>query len=133
MRITASLTAHLALRRIHTNAAAAALTRMVDMGVEPFLIRSSVIGILAQRLVRVLCPNCKYPYPAEESEMEELGLTQDRVRGREARKALPNTRYFPRTVTEPDILELAPGVRPMFFKQKGCERCANTGFMGRRG
>jgi general secretion pathway protein E len=88
---------------------------------------------LAQRLVRVLCPHCKTAYPAEDSELEELGLTQDRIHGRERRKALPNTRYFPRTVTEPDLLELAPGVRPMFFKQKGCDRCANTGFTGRRG
>src|SRR5882672_10789643 len=95
--INASLTGHLVLSTIHTNDAAGAVTRMVDMGVEPFLIRSSVIGILAQRLVRVLCPHCKTTYPAEDFELEELGLTPERVLQREARRKLPNTRYFPRT------------------------------------
>ena len=131
--INASLTGHLVLSTIHTNDAAGAVTRMVDMGVEPFLIRSSVIGILAQRLVRVLCPHCKVTYPAEDFELEELGLTPERVLQREARRKLPNTRYFPRTANERDLLELEPGVRPMFFKQKGCDRCSSTGFMGRRG
>jgi len=131
--INASLTGHLVLSTIHTNDAAGAVTRMVDMGVEPFLIRSSVIGILAQRLVRVLCPHCKESYPAEDFELEELGLTRERIRGRKARMSIPGTRYFPRTATEADILELTAGTRPTFFRPKGCARCANTGFMGRRG
>jgi general secretion pathway protein E len=130
--INASLTGHLVLSTIHTNDAAGAVTRMVDMGVEPFLLRSSVIGILAQRLVRVLCPHCKEPYPAEDSEMEELGLDQDRVLARARRKLNTASRYYPRIEAD-DVLDLAPGVRPMFFKQKGCDRCSNTGFMGRRG
>jgi len=131
--INASLTGHLVLSTIHTNDAAGAVTRMVDMGVEPFLLRSSVIGILAQRLVRVLCPHCKYSYAAEDSELEELGLTPERIHQRGRRRNLPNTRYFPRSITEPDILDLAAGVRPTFYKAKGCDRCTNTGFMGRRG
>ncbi|WP_394821120.1 type II secretion system ATPase GspE [Pendulispora albinea] len=131
--INASLTGHLVLSTIHTNDAAGAVTRMVDMGVEPFLIRSSVIGILAQRLVRVLCPHCKEPYAAEDFELEELGLTQERIRMRNSRTNIAGTRYFPRTVTEPDLLTLAPGSRPTFYRQKGCARCANTGFSGRRG
>jgi len=131
--INASLTGHLVLSTIHTNDAAGAVTRMVDMGVEPFLLRSSVIGILAQRLVRVLCPHCKQPYPATAVEMEELGLTPERVRTREARRFNAQSRYFPRSITEPDILALDPAVVPTFFKPKGCDRCANTGFMGRRG
>ena len=131
--INASLTGHLVLSTIHTNDAAGAVTRMVDMGVEPFLIRSSVIGILAQRLVRVLCPHCKVAYTAEYSELEELALTPERMRAREARKSLASTRYFPRSITEPDILDLAPGYLPTLYKAKGCDRCANTGFMGRRG
>ncbi|MGH7329266.1 MAG: GspE/PulE family protein, partial [Polyangiaceae bacterium] len=131
--INASLTGHLVLSTIHTNDAAGAVTRMVDMGVEPFLIRSSVIGILAQRLVRVLCPHCKEAYSAEDSELEELGLTQDRIRARERRRLNPLTRYYPRTDTERDMLDLEPGTRPTFYKQKGCDRCGNTGFMGRRG
>ncbi len=132
--INASLTGHLVLSTIHTNDAAGAVTRMVDMGVEPFLLRSSVIGILAQRLVRVLCPHCKYPYPAEEIELEELGLTPERIRARAKRRDLPNTRYFPRSITVPDVLDLVPGAdKPIFHKAKGCDRCTNTGFMGRRG
>jgi len=131
--INASLTGHLVLSTIHTNDAAGAVTRMVDMGVEPFLLRSSVIGILAQRLVRVLCPHCKQAYPANPIEMEELGLTQERVRFRENRRLNPQSRYFPRSITEPDLLVMAPGEVPTFYKPKGCDRCANTGFMGRRG
>ena len=71
--IHASLTGHLVLSTIHTNDAAGAVTRLVDMGVEPFLVRSSVIGILAQRLVRMLCPHCKEPYQPTDYELEQLG------------------------------------------------------------
>ncbi len=132
--INASLTGHLVLSTIHTNDAAGAVTRMIDMGVEPFLIRSSVIGILAQRLVRMLCPHCKVPYPAEDSELEELGLSPERVRQRRARESvLMTSRYFPRNVSATDVLDLEPGLRPMFYKPKGCDRCASTGFSGRRG
>jgi general secretion pathway protein E len=131
--INASLTGHLVLSTIHTNDAAGAVTRMVDMGVEPFLIRSSVIGILAQRLVRVLCPHCKQAYEAQDSEMEELGLTPDRIATRIARRDKPASRYYPRGVADRDALELDQTKRPIFYKQKGCDRCANTGFMGRRG
>jgi general secretion pathway protein E len=130
--INASLTGHLVLSTIHTNDAAGAVTRMVDMGVEPFLIRSSVIGILAQRLVRVLCPACKEPYPAEDFELSELGLSPERLFVREQRRSIPNTRYYPRT-RDADILELVPGVRPTFYKAKGCDKCTGTGFQGRRG
>ena len=98
--INASLTGHLVLSTIHTNDAAGAITRTIDMGAEPFLLRSSVIGILAQRLVRVLCPHCKYPYPAEDFELEELGLTAERMRARTARRDNPASRYFPRKVRE---------------------------------
>ncbi len=131
--INASLTGHLVLSTIHTNDAAGAITRMVDMGVEPFLLRSSVIGILAQRLVRVLCTNCKYSYPAEPIELEELGLTRERLAARERRKQNPASRYFPRTMTEPDLLEIDTDNPPVFHKARGCDRCGNTGFSGRRG
>lgn len=132
--INASLTGHLVLSTIHTNDAAGAITRTIDMGAEPFLLRSSVIGILAQRLVRVLCPNCKYSYPAQDSELEELGLTHERSRARAARRSNPASRYFPRALREPDPVEtFDPRNRPTFFKAPGCDRCANTGFSGRRG
>lgn len=131
--INASLTGHLVLSTIHTNDAAGAVTRLADMGVEPFLIRSSLIGILAQRLVRVLCPHCKEPYPAEDSELDELGLSPERMALRARRRLNTSSRYYPRTVLERDVLELEEGVRPMFFRPRGCDRCGNTGFMGRRG
>jgi general secretion pathway protein E len=131
--INASLTGHLVLSTIHTNDAAGAITRMIDMGVEPFLIRSSVIGILAQRLVRVLCPHCKEPYPAQDSELEELGIGRDRVAWRMKRRNREDTRYYPRGSPDRDVLDLEPGTRPMFFRARGCEKCANTGFSGRRG
>ncbi len=132
--INASLTGHLVLSTIHTNDAAGAITRTIDLGAEPFLLRSSVIGILAQRLVRVICDHCKYPYPAEDFELMELGLTDERVRARIARRDNPATRYFPRTVREADPLETFDARnRPTFYKARGCDKCTNTGFSGRRG
>jgi len=73
--IQASLTGHLVLSTLHTNDAPSALTRLVDMGVEPYLLTSSVIGVLAQRLVRQICPCCKTPYDPSEREKEELQLS----------------------------------------------------------
>lgn len=131
--INASLTGHLVLSTIHTNDAPGAFTRMIDMGVEPFLLRSSVIGILAQRLVRVLCPHCKEPYEATPTELDELGITPDRCASRRRRKALPGSRYYPRNVASPDPLEEYPGPHITFHRPKGCDKCAQTGFMGRRG
>jgi len=61
--VQASLTGHLVLATLHTNDAASAITRLTDMGVEPFLLASSLLGVMAQRLVRRLCPQCKQPHP----------------------------------------------------------------------
>lgn len=72
--IQASLTGHLVLSTLHTNDAPSAITRLVDMGIESFLIGSSLIAVLAQRLVRVLCPQCREAYTAPEHELRELGL-----------------------------------------------------------
>ncbi|MEO0368749.1 MAG: type II secretion system ATPase GspE [Pseudomonadota bacterium] len=72
--VQASLTGHLVLSTLHTNTAVGAVTRLVDMGVEPFLIASSLVGVLAQRLVRRLCPDCKQSYEPTQSEMELLGI-----------------------------------------------------------
>jgi len=101
--IQASLTGHLVLSTLHTNDAPTAITRLVDMGVEPFLVSSSLIGVLAQRLIRLLCPHCKEPYTPSDEELAEIGLS---------RGALHNGRLF----------------RP-----KGCTRCADTGYLGRSG
>jgi len=72
--VQASLTGHLVLSTLHTNSAVGAVTRLVDMGVEPFLLSSSLLGVLAQRLVRVLCPHCKEACPADEAECGLLGI-----------------------------------------------------------
>ena len=72
--VQASLTGHLVMSTLHTNSAVGAVTRLRDMGVEPFLLSSSLIGVLAQRLVRVLCPDCKKPYTASAVDCAELWL-----------------------------------------------------------
>ncbi|EIU1679385.1 type II secretion system ATPase GspE [Pseudomonas aeruginosa] len=72
--VQASLTGHLVLSTLHTNSAVGAVTRLVDMGVEPFLLCTSLLGVLAQRLVRVLCPQCKRPAPADGGACERLDL-----------------------------------------------------------
>ncbi|NTS75836.1 type II secretion system ATPase GspE [Catenovulum sp. SM1970] len=75
--VQASLTGHLVLSTLHTNTAVGAITRMEDMGVEPFLLSSSLLGVLAQRLVRTLCPDCKVPHQADSRELDVLGLPAD--------------------------------------------------------
>ena len=74
--INASLTGHLVLSTLHTNDAAGAATRLIDMGVEPFLVASSVLGIVAQRLIRKVCTKCREPHVPSDFEMNELGLTE---------------------------------------------------------
>ena len=75
--VQASLTGHLVLSTLHTNSAIGAITRLRDMGVEPFLLASSLIGVMAQRLVRNLCPHCKVPHEITEKEREWLGMDKD--------------------------------------------------------
>ncbi|MGK2915272.1 MAG: type II secretion system ATPase GspE [Porticoccaceae bacterium] len=75
--VQASLTGHLVLSTLHTNTAVGAVTRLIDMGVEPFLLSSSLVGVLAQRLVRVLCRQCRQPWTPEAQEREFLGLPAD--------------------------------------------------------
>ncbi len=103
--VQASLTGHLVLSTLHTNTAVGAITRLQDMGVEPFLLSSSVIAVLAQRLVRVLCDQCKESHPASDAELVRLGLS--------AR---------------------APGSdEVIIYRAKGCAHCNNTGYKGRTG
>lgn len=99
--IQAALTGHLVLSTIHTNNAPATITRLIDMGIETFLIASSVICIIAQRLVRTLCPICKQAYTPTQQELESVGIS--------AQAAKQFT----------------------FYKAVGCEECANTGYKGR--
>jgi type II secretory ATPase GspE/PulE/Tfp pilus assembly ATPase PilB-like protein len=101
--IEAALTGHLVLSTLHTNDAPGAVTRLVDMGVEPFLIASGVIGIVAQRLVRVICPKCKEQYKPPTDAVRRLGINTDGDRG----------------VT--------------FYRGRGCDHCKGSGYKGRIG
>ena len=74
--VQAALTGHLVLSTLHTNDAPSAVTRLVDMGIEPYLLSSSVVGILAQRLIRKICPNCKEPFTPTEKELEPIGISK---------------------------------------------------------
>ena len=98
--IHAALTGHLVFSTLHTNDAASAVTRLTDMDIEPFLVSSAVQAIIAQRLVRVLCPHCKEPYEPEEAQWTELGLGKDGLgpifRGQGCEKCL-ETGYRGRT------------------------------------
>jgi len=105
--IQASLTGHLVLSTIHTNDAAGAITRLADMGVQPFLVASSLVGVLAQRLVRVLCPACKEGYEPSREELEQASIT-------------------------PEILAKAGNPR-LLYRAAGCPACQRTGFQGRTG
>jgi general secretion pathway protein E len=105
--IQASLTGHLVLSTVHTNDAAGAITRLVDMGVQPFLVASSLVGVLAQRLVRVLCPECRKPYTPTKEEREQVGLSDDIWR--------------------------QAGNPAAIFRAQGCSACQNTGYQGRTG
>jgi general secretion pathway protein E len=101
--IHSALTGHLVFSTLHTNDSAGAVTRLLEMGMENYLVSSSLLGIMAQRLVRVICQNCKEEYPATEEMLREMG----------------------RDPSGAGSVMLARG--------KGCEQCANTGYRGRSG
>src|SRR6185369_1376279 len=81
LAIQASLTGHLVLSTLHTNDSAGAFPRLIDFGVEPFLIATSVMGVIAQRLIRVLCPHCKEPHDPTDVELRSLELTREQIKG----------------------------------------------------
>ncbi len=128
--IHASLTGHLVMSTIHTNDAPGAVTRLVEMDMEPFLVRSTVIGILAQRLVRLLCPHCKEAYEASDFELQQLGIDPERTRRRDNRKL--SARYIVPGVEYKPIGWRGPGM-PTLYRPKGCDECDNKGFSGRLG
>lgn len=103
MGIQASLTGHLVFSTLHTNDAPGAVTRMIDMGVPPYLVASSVIAVLAQRLVRLICVKCKQPYTPTDAQLEAAGITPEQAA----------------TAT--------------FMKGKGCAHCNKSGYRGRQG
>lgn len=101
--VQASLTGHFVLSTLHTNDAPGAVTRFVDMGVEPFLISSTLMGVLAQRLVRTVCPKCRSPFEPTENQLSQLNLSTFDVGDK------------------------------TFFYGRGCENCNDTGYKGRSG
>jgi len=101
--IQSALTGHRVFSTLHTNDAASGITRLIDMGVEPYLISSSVNGFLAQRLVRKICRRCYTPYKPSEQELKRIGLTKNSL------------------------------IKGNLFKGKGCDECFNTGYSGRMG
>jgi len=103
MGIQASLTGHLVFSTLHTTDAPGAITRMIDMGVPAYLVASSIVAVLAQRLVRVICPKCKQPHQPLDTQIEEAGIT-------------------------PEMLEGAT-----FMKGRGCVNCQKSGYKGRLG
>jgi general secretion pathway protein E len=128
--MTASMTGHLVLSTLHTNDAASAVTRLVEMQIEPFQVRSTVSSIMAQRLVRVLCEHCKEPYEASQFELMQLGIDYDRSQRRFARKLSP--RYQVYGIEYDPVGWSGPGM-PTFYRAKGCDKCDNKGFVGRMG
>ncbi len=101
--VQASLTGHLVFSTLHTNDAPGAITRLVDMGIEPYLVASSLEMVLAQRLVRLICPDCKAAYPVSDTA--------------ELRAQLGDSEPLPETL----------------YRGTGCRRCLQTGYLGRRG
>ena len=103
MGIQASLTGHLVFSTLHTNDAPGAVTRMIDMGVPAYLVASSVVAVLAQRLVRVNCPKCKQPHQPLDTQIEAAGITPEMLQG------------------------------ATFMKGRGCANCQKSGYKGRLG
>ena len=101
--VQASLTGHLVLSTLHTNDAPSAITRLVDMGIEPYLLSSTVVGVLAQRLVRKICPHCREAIQPTEAEIHELELSSLQLNGNH------------------------------IYRGKGCPQCFGSGYQGRQG
>jgi len=100
--VQSALTGHLVFSTLHTNDSASAITRLIDIGIEPFLLSSSILAVVAQRLVRVLCDECKEPYSPDEHSLKSIGIS-------------------------PEIL-----AEKTIYRPKGCNSCLHTGYKGRR-
>ncbi len=114
--VQASLTGHLVLSTLHTNSAIGAVMRLRDMGVEPFLLSSSLIGVLAQRLVRLLCPECKYPHTATAAECEDLGVAAATLYTAQGCSSCNFTGYHGRTAIF-EVIEINDRMRTMIHDQ----------------
>ncbi|MHC4122219.1 MAG: type II secretion system ATPase GspE [Planctomycetota bacterium] len=111
MAIQSSLTGHLVFSTLHTNDSAGAVTRLLDLGVEPYLVSSSLLAVMAQRLLRKICPDCKQEYKPSERELRELGLLNAGIKVGTAENNGQHT----------------------FYTGQGCDRCFQTGYRGRTG
>jgi general secretion pathway protein E len=133
--IHASLTGHLVLSTLHTNDAAGAITRMVEMGVQPYLITSTLLAVLAQRLVRKLCPVCRQPYVPTQDEITSLALDVSRYSPLppEAAGIQDGVISPERTSGSYSIFDTEGGSELVFYRPVGCEACAGTGYRGRTG
>jgi len=132
--IQASLTGHLVLSTLHTNDAPSATTRLIDMGVEPFLIASSLIGVVAQRLIRIICPHCKESY--EPSDAEKSYFLDSSLPGLAPRSGAGVTPHLshPPTHPSPSRGEGKGGGDPfLLYRGKGCQRCSGKSYSGRTG
>ena len=103
--IQSALTGHLVFSTVHTNSAPSTITRLIDMGIEPFLVSSSIIGVLAQRLVRRICPDCRKGYQPHPEQLRELGIKEVSFRKLDRQ----------------------------FYRGDGCDNCRQTGYRGRIG
>jgi general secretion pathway protein E len=119
--INSSLTGHLVLSTIHTNDSAGAIPRLLDMGCEPFLIASSLLGVIAQRLVRVLCPHCKVPYEPTDSELVTLGITRDEAKRGTIHKAVGcgqcNQKGYISRTTVCELLSMTEEIRQLILQK----------------
>ncbi len=120
--INSSLTGHLVLSTIHTNDSAGAIPRLLDMGCEPFLIASSLLGVIAQRLVRVLCPHCKVPYEPTDSELATLGVTREKAAQGHVHKAVGcaqcNQKGYISRTTVVELLQMSEEIRQLILQKK---------------
>ena len=103
--IQSALTGHLVFSTVHTNSAPATITRLINLGIEPFLVSSTLVGVLAQRLVRRICPDCRKSYQPHPEQLRELGITE---------------KNFSK-------------IKRSFYRGEGCDKCRQTGYRGRIG
>jgi general secretion pathway protein E len=120
--INASLTGHLVLSTIHTNDASGAFPRLIDMGCEPFLIATSLLGVISQRLIRVLCPHCKEPYDPTDLELTNMEMTRQQVQGTNIHKAVGcdhcnGKGYSGRTLIQ-ELLLMTEEIRSLVMQRK---------------
>ncbi|NUN05007.1 MAG: type II secretion system ATPase GspE [Bdellovibrio sp.] len=122
LAIQASLTGHLVLSTLHTNDSAGAFPRLIDFGVEPFLIATSIQGVVAQRLVRLLCPHCKAPYEPSEFELQLLGITKEDAKNGHICRAMGcnhcNQKGYSGRTTISELLTVTDDIRSLIMQKK---------------